>query len=145
MSAKGKPKQPPLPCSFAKDDKSLPKEINRDGGQLAWQGHVLDIPPDALSGPVTFQMFERAAPILKLVITADGKEYLKFNKPAKLTMNYAAGCFGQGRPPLPPQLQIVRLDSNDNTQDELGGNDVRPHKRVTTDIDHLSGYSVAGG
>jgi hypothetical protein len=102
---------------------------------------VLDIPPGALSGPVTFQMFEPASPILKLVITANGSDHLTFLKAVKLTINYAR-CSSS----LPPKVQIVRLvDGTDNTQDELGGNDNRPNKRVTTSIDHLSGYSVASG
>ncbi|MBA3969614.1 MAG: hypothetical protein H0X52_05890 [Gemmatimonadetes bacterium] len=101
---------------------------------------MLDIPPGALSGPVTFQMFEPASPILKLVITANGSDHLTFLKAVKLTINYAR-CSSS----LPPKVQIVRLDANDNTQEELGGNDERPHRRVTTDLDHLSGYAIASG
>jgi hypothetical protein len=101
---------------------------------------VLDIPQGALSGPVTFQMFEPASPILKLVITANGSDHLTFLKAVKLTINYAR-CSSS----LPQKVQIVRLDANDNTQDELGGKDDRNNNRVTTNINHLTGYSVAGG
>jgi hypothetical protein len=114
--------------------------IDQSGDTLNWKGHALEIPKDALSGPVTFQMFEPASPILKLVITANGSDHLTFLKAVKLTINYAR-CSSS----LPQKVQIVRLDANDNTQEELGGNDERPHKRVTTDLDHLSGYSIAGG
>jgi hypothetical protein len=37
------------------------------------------------------------------------------------------------------------VDGTDSTEDELGGDDNRPNRKVTTNIDHLSGYSVASG
>ncbi len=141
MSPNGKPKQPLHPCGSAVRDHSPKKVIDQSGDTLNWKGHALEIPKDALSGPVTFQMFEPAAPILKLVITANGSDHLTFLKAVKLTINYAR-CSPAN---LPPVLQIIRLDENDNTQDELGGTDNRVTKRVTTSINHLTGYSVASG
>lgn len=131
-----------LRCGSATEE-SRTKTIGSGTTIVNLRGHQLKIPAGAAPAGTEITLSVPASERVEVHIRANGQEQFRFGAPVELTISYAR-CRDEDLPR--GDLHIYRLtpDLADIEQD-LGGRDDRRGKKVTTDLDHLSGYLVGGG
>ncbi len=142
------PTSPPpgaLPCAVSVE-RSQDATIGPAGGVLhidpqnPGRDHRLTVPERALSQPVPFRLVEPAASYVLVHVLPHGQQ---FNAPrASLTLSYAR-CTGPV--PAPDRLAIYRWNPQTQQWDRLRTRPGPGEREVTAEIEHLSGYALAGG
>lgn len=124
-----------LRCGHNQPD-SKTERIDQTGGRVTLRGHQLRVPAGAVTGPTGFTLSIPGTDRVEVDVVASGP----ISGTVELTIIYA-GCSN-----LPKEaLKIWRLDANGNPGDDLGGIDDRRNKRITTSLDHLTGFAVGSG
>jgi hypothetical protein len=134
---------PKIPrCGFAKRD-STTKPVGKGTTTVNLQGHQLKIPPGAAPVGTEITLSVPASERVEVHVQANGQEHFQFDAPVELTISYAR-CRDEDLPA--GDIHIFRLtDDGSDIQEDLGGKDDRRGKKVSTDLDHLSGYLIGGG
>lgn len=121
----------PLPYAFATDT------IGPLGGVIDVGPHLLSIPAGALAEPV---VITAEAPSDTVNLVRFEPHGLRFAQPASLTMSYANCDVGDL---LHLAKQITYVDDALTVLDYLLSSDDIENERVTTELEHFSGYAVA--
>jgi hypothetical protein len=112
--------------------------IDTAGGTLPVGAHRLEIPPNAVAGPVTFTGTQLPGNRVRLDLRANGTETHKFAQPASLTLSFA-----QCTPPGQADVQRVRIfRERGNGHDQVGGQVDVNARTVTTPLESLSVYTL---
>lgn len=131
-----------LRCGSSQPD-STTKQVGQGTTTIPCQGHQLKIPQGALPEGAEVTLSVPASDRVEVRITVNGQEHFPLQSPIELTLSYTR-CRDDDLPA--GDLRIFRLtDDFSDIEEDLGGRDDRRGKKVTTGLDHLSGYLVGGG
>jgi hypothetical protein len=110
------------------------KVIGPAGGTVVVGPHRLTVPPGALASPTLIQGVSLPGPISEVTFLPEG---LQFQKPATLTLSYAA-CSTPKSTPLVVYINILNsiLETEPSKADATT-------KTVTASIRHFSAYAIA--
>lgn len=124
---------PDLVICKTKRSASVSERIGSKGGMLTLNGHVLVIPPYALSSPVRITLTQEKGINSQVDLQPEG---LQFAIPASLTLDYSE-CT------IPPSAAFVAYLNPNGTVEPLPSLDLRDLLKVTAPLAHFSQYAVA--
>ncbi len=124
-----------LPCDRGSGEKSS-KIIGRGGDTIELNGHVLDVPPEAVERDTRFTIHELPTPNVTLTVTAAGP----LKGTVNLTLSYAR-CLS--RTP-DTELIVWRYRKQDGWQDRGGKDDPRT-RTITVTNTKISRFTIAEG
>ncbi len=126
----------------ASGDQTKSAVIDERGGAIRFQGSVLVVPPNAVSGPTDFTFRLHVQPYMGADLTAvdaRGQKVTVFPVPLKLTLSYARA---KNQIPDPSKIVILWVENGTVLGQMPSTTDVQG-KKVTAEITHFTDYSPA--
>lgn len=116
--------------------------IGPTGGVVEVGGHRMTVPLGAVKGLKTFTLTVPVSNYMEIGIKADGQEHFQFDAPVSITIDYSRCTRSNidGR-----ELRIYYIDpATKAILADMGGVDDKTVRVITTNTDHLSGFSIGG-
>ena len=115
--------------------------VDQAGDEIAVRGHRFRLHPGSVPGTTHFRVEERVDGYAGVDIQPHGTRFAN-DAPARLTLSYAR-CRGEAAGFRTLQIVEVRPGGTEIVK-ELGGDWNRRDMTVSVEIEHLSGYLIAG-
>ncbi len=124
----------------ATGDQQKTEVIDQSGGSIRFQGSVLVVPPNAVSGPTTFTFRLQVQPYMAAdlsAVDANGQPVTVFPVPLKLTLSYSRA---KNQIPDPSKVVILWVENGIVLGQLPSVPDVQG-KKVSADVTHFTQYT----